>query len=232
MHMAGVGRQDKGADGTSSAGLVRLNVLKKVRRLIATGELRPGSRLTERELCETHHISRTAAREVIRQLDAEHLGEALPHQGLRIVRLTGKMVREIYELRADLEVRIIRAFIARATKRQINHLGVILKRLKKAIHVNDPEKIIEHSTEFISYMNDVADNQIVGEILAHLNARIELVRALAISWPGQADAGYAQLDLIRQKIATRDADNAEIEIRSYIQMMLNSATRQLDEDTE
>lgn len=230
--MAGVGRQDKGADGTSSAGLVRLNVLRKVRHSIATGELRPGSRLTERELCETHNISRTAAREVIRQLDAEHLGEALPHQGLRIVRLTRKMVCEIYELRADLEALIVRTFIAKATKRQINHRGVILGRLKKAIAAKEPEKIVEHSIRFISYMNEVADNQIVGEILAHLNARIELVRALAISWPGQVEAGYDQLDLIRQKIASRDAENAEIEIRHYIQMALNSAILQLNEETD
>jgi len=65
-----------------------------------------------------------------------------------------------------------------------------------------------------------------------LNARIELVRALAISWPGQAEAGYAQLDLIRQKIESGDAENAEIEIRRYIRMALNSAILQLNQETD
>ena len=72
----------------------------------------------------------------------------------------------------------------------------------------------------------------MGEILTHLNARIELVRALAISRPGQAEAGLNLLDLIREKIEARDVESAEMEIRRYMQMALNSATLQLKDDTD
>lgn len=225
-------RQEEEDDVASRSSVVRQVVLRKVRRSIALGELKPGSRLTERELCETHGISRTAAREVIRQLDVERLGETLPHQGLRIMQLTEKMVCEIYEIRAELEVLIVRAFIAKATKRQIGHLGAILKRLRTAIRKRDVEKNIEFATRYITYMNEIADKQIAGELLAHLNARIEMVRALAISRPGQSEVGLDQLDLIREKIEARDAQSAEIEVRRYIQMALKSATLQLKEGSD
>ncbi|MCA1241494.1 GntR family transcriptional regulator [Stappia stellulata] len=218
-------------DGASRSDLLRQKVLGKVRRAIASGDLKPGARVTERSLCEAYGVSRTVAREVIRQLDAERLGEVVPHQGLRIVRLTEKMVREIYEVRAELEVMILRAFVVKATDRQIDHLNEILKRIRKAALEEDVERIIEHSARFITFMNETADNHLAGEILAHLNARIELLRSLAISWPGQSMAGVDQFDRIFQKVAERDVVNAEIELRRYLQMALKSALRQLNRDT-
>lgn len=217
-------------DGAIRSDLMRQKVLGKVRRAIASGELKPGARVTERNLCETYGISRTVAREVIRQLDAERLGEVVPHQGLRIIQLTEKMVREIFEVRAELEVIILRSFIENATDGQIGHLDVILKRLRKATQDEDVERTIEHSARFITYMNETVQNQIAGEILAHLNARIELLRSLGVAWPGESTSGVDQLELIRQKIAARDVRNAEIEIRRYLQMALKAALLQLNQD--
>ncbi|RVT83292.1 GntR family transcriptional regulator [Rhodobacteraceae bacterium CCMM004] len=228
--MAGSGRRQSQGSGASRTRLVREDVLKEVRRAIASGALPPGARLTERALCETHGISRTAAREVIRQLDAERLGEAVPHQGLRITKLTEKTVREIYQVRAELEVMIIRAFVARATDRQIAHLKVILDRLDHAIRHCGPHTQIAHSTRYITYMAEIADNTIAEEMLAHLNARIELVRALSLSRPGQVEEGMAQLDLVRQRIVAGDADGAEAEIRRYIEVAMGSAMLQLKDD--
>lgn len=224
------GGKDRGAGPAGgSFRLVRQTVLHKVRSAIASGELKPGSRLTERELCETYGISRTAAREVIRQLDAEKLGEVVPHQGLRIVRLTEKIVREIFEIRAELEVLIIRAFIANATDAQIAHLAEIIRRVHDATEAQDAARIVEHSTRFVSYMNETADKRIAGEILAQLNARIMMVRALAISRPGQTLAGLRQMDRIRERAAARDVDGAEVAVRRYIQLALDSALHQLQE---
>ncbi|WP_172292851.1 GntR family transcriptional regulator [Pseudoruegeria sp. HB172150] len=212
--------------------LVRQNVLHKVRRDIAFGKIEPGSRLTERELCESHGISRTAAREVIRQLDAEKLGEVVPHQGLRIARPTEKMVREIYEIRAELETLIVRAFIEKATNAQIKRLRTIIGGLDKSMRDRDIEAVIDLSIRFVTYMNEAADKVIAGELLAQLNARITLVRVLALAQPGQTEVGVGQLERIRERVAARDAAGAEAEIRHYMSTALASALQQLKQNGE
>ncbi|WP_102106582.1 GntR family transcriptional regulator [Oceaniglobus roseus] len=210
--------------------LVREKVLHEVRRAIALGTLEPGARLTERALCETYGISRTAAREVIRQLDAEKLGEVVPHQGLRIARLTPKAVREIYEIRAEMEVLITRAFIALATEEEVAVLKGLVDALNDATARGDIEALVAHSSRYVSHMYETADMQIAGELMQHLNARITLVRVLAMREPGQISAGIGQLERIRARIAARDPDGAEAEIRKYMRTALASALHQLGGD--
>jgi DNA-binding GntR family transcriptional regulator len=47
---------------------LRQQVLDSLRRAIIDGRLAPGARLTERELTEMMHVSRTVIREALRRL--------------------------------------------------------------------------------------------------------------------------------------------------------------------
>ena len=49
---------------------LRQQVLEKIRDAIAVGQLAPGNRLVERELCEITGVSRTLIREALRQLES------------------------------------------------------------------------------------------------------------------------------------------------------------------
>ena len=53
--------------------LVRDSAVRMLRNAIITGEIKSGTRLIERELCEALGVSRGSVREVIRQLEAERL---------------------------------------------------------------------------------------------------------------------------------------------------------------
>lgn len=75
-----------------------------LRREILDGELAPGSRLRERELCEAYGVARHSLRAALRALAAEGLVRIEPHRGARVAQLTGDDVRWLYELRAALEI--------------------------------------------------------------------------------------------------------------------------------
>lgn len=78
-------------------------VADRIGDLIEHGELAPGERISEKQLCEKFGVSRTPLREALKVLAAEGLIELLPNRGARVVRLTFKKVKDTYDLMAALE---------------------------------------------------------------------------------------------------------------------------------
>ncbi|MCA1773115.1 MAG: GntR family transcriptional regulator [Halomonas sp.] len=78
-------------------------VADRIGDLIEHGELLPGERISEKQLCEKFGVSRTPLREALKVLATEGLIELLPNRGARVVRLTFKKVKDTYDLMAALE---------------------------------------------------------------------------------------------------------------------------------
>ena len=76
----------------------------ELRREILDGKLAAGSRLRERELCETYGVARHSLRAALRTLAADGLVAIEPHRGASVARLGAEDVRGLYELRAALEL--------------------------------------------------------------------------------------------------------------------------------
>jgi DNA-binding GntR family transcriptional regulator len=76
----------------------------ELRREILDGHLEAGSRLRERELCETYGVARHSLRGALRTLAADGLVRIEPHRGASVARLDPRGVRDLYELRAALEL--------------------------------------------------------------------------------------------------------------------------------
>ena len=207
--------------------LLREKVLREVRRSIATGVMAPDSRLTERSLCETYDVSRTIAREVIRQLESERLGYVVPHHGLRIARLTRRQVEDIFELRLMIEILLIRNFVHTATIEQIAHLRKLHDRLKVLSERAEYDLLVERSVALLDYMVEVSEKKIAGEILDYLTTRITVLRILAMKNPGQIEVGIGQLERIVDAVEHRDVESAEKRVREYMHAALVSALRQL-----
>ncbi len=78
-------------------------VTEHLRKFIVEGLLPPGSKLNERELCETLGISRTPLREAIKVLAAEGLLEIAPNKGASVFQMSEAEIRQTFELMSGLE---------------------------------------------------------------------------------------------------------------------------------
>jgi DNA-binding GntR family transcriptional regulator len=74
-----------------------------VRTMLLEGEIPPGARIPERELCERLKVSRTPLREALKVLAAEGLVQLLPNRGARAARLTDQDLRDLFEVCQGLE---------------------------------------------------------------------------------------------------------------------------------
>jgi len=82
---------------------LRGRCVDQLRDLIVTGDLVPGSRLTETELASALGVSRGPLREAIRELVDIGLVVSAPYKGLFVRKMTRNDLEEIYSLRTALE---------------------------------------------------------------------------------------------------------------------------------
>src|SRR5437588_1261053 len=78
-------------------------VVGRVRTMLLDGEIPPGARIPERELCEKLEISRTPLREALKVLAAEGLVQLLPNRGSRAAKFTDTDMRDLFEVCQGLE---------------------------------------------------------------------------------------------------------------------------------
>ncbi len=78
-------------------------VVGRLRDLVVEGTLMPGTRIAERQLCESLGISRTPLREALKVLASEGLVELLPNRGARVARLDERDIENMFQVMGALE---------------------------------------------------------------------------------------------------------------------------------
>jgi DNA-binding GntR family transcriptional regulator len=101
------------AAAARAAGSLHLELLDGLRELVNHGDLAPGSRVPERELCHRFSVSRTPLREALKVLAAEGLVQLLPNRGARVAALEEEGLRDLFEVIGMLEAEAGRLACAR-----------------------------------------------------------------------------------------------------------------------
>ncbi len=78
-------------------------IVERLRADILAGALAPGSRLVECDLTARFSVSRGPVREALRRLAAEGLIEHWPNRGAVVRRLSTRGMRELFEIRVEME---------------------------------------------------------------------------------------------------------------------------------
>ncbi len=84
-----------------------------LRDRVLAGDLPPGCRLREEALAAEYGLARHTIRAALRALAAQRLAVVEPHRGARVAALDETALRELFELRAALEVEACRLLAER-----------------------------------------------------------------------------------------------------------------------
>jgi DNA-binding GntR family transcriptional regulator len=181
----------------------------RIRSAIVSGDLLPGQRLPERELCALTGAARTTVREAIRQLESEGLITSIPYRGPVVSVLTEKEARDIYELRAMLEGQAGRLFVERASDALVAALRHAVEDIGRAHDAHDMVGVITSSDEFYTVLTEGAGNRALSQALLTIQNRLALFRFSSTRWPGRAERSMAELRDIADAIEAHDAAAAE-----------------------
>ncbi len=113
-------------------------VVSRLRRLLIEGEIPPGARIPERELCASLSISRTPLREALKVLAAEGLVVLLPNRGSRAAKLTQKDVKELFEVCEALEATAGELACPRISEQQLHEIAALQATVVLSLQPADP----------------------------------------------------------------------------------------------
>ncbi|MGI4876696.1 MAG: GntR family transcriptional regulator [Janthinobacterium lividum] len=209
--------------------LVRDQTLERLREAIINGQIAPGTRLIERELCEAMSVSRTSIREVLRRLESEKLILVEGRQGPVVASVSKSQALEIYDLRTHLESLQIKRFVEFATDKEIKALNNIFTRFEKATKSKDVPLSVKLMTEFYDHINTVARSEIVRDILSQLNARVSYLRATSMSTPGRMRNSVEEIGMIVEAVSRHDTAAAQEAVIKHVQNAAITAVARLSD---
>lgn len=210
---------------------LRRQVFDGLRQAIISGRLKPGQRLTERELMAMMNVSRTVIREALRQLETEGLVALVANRGPIVRELTKAEANDLYRMRSVLEGFAARLFTENASDEDVAKLASELDAVEKAYAEGDAEEILRSKNTFYQIMTDGAGSETLAQMLGTLHARIWRWRALGLSHAdrrgGRSEETIENLRSVLAAIRDRDADAAETRMRVETQQAAEEVRRLL-----
>ncbi len=215
--------------GLNSTALTRKNkkIMNKeqayedLRVRIITNAVAPGEILNEKELMAQLAIGRSPLREILFRLQEENLIKPLPRLGYMVTTLDIFEVRELVELRRQLEGFAGYLAARRITAEQLEGLRSIIREAEaETTETQDVSNISEYfDTRFHSLLYQAAGNQKLVKILQDLHIvmlRIWFHVGLdAIGFADQAQNLYEVLEALEQKDPDKTRSAMEDHVDQY-----------------
>ena len=210
---------------TQSANYKRLSgadlAYDTLRGRIISGEMPPNSRISEPGIAELLEISRTPAREAIRQLLTERLIERSRTGGIRVSPITVEGIRQVYAIRARLEGLLAHDACSRLTPEDEEALSRLVMLMER--FYDDETELLRLGLEFHTRVGQVADNRWCAHLLYQLRGHIDRYRTLSTRQVGRSYQAAAEHRAILTVLQGDDPNLAEETMQTHIEHGANSA---------
>lgn len=204
-------------------------IVDHLRDMIVSGELGPGQKLPEKDLCARFDISRTPLREALKALAAEGMIELLPQRGARVVTITDEELQELFPIIASIEALAGELACDLITDTQLAaitamHQEMIVayrelrrldySRLNRAIH-------------FAIF--EAAGNASLLTLYRHLELRIRNIRHTVQQLPGDWKEAVGDHEKILKALTARDRKQLGKVMRQHILNTARTVRHSIDE---
>jgi len=149
---------------------------QEIERLILSGELPPGTKLTEAALSERLGVSRGPIREAFRRLEETGLVLQQKNRGVFVRDIPLEEAAEIYDLRAVMDELAGRRLAQSITAEQSRSLQDIAERMAKAARADDADAYHLLNLEFHDRLVEFAGNRKMTAIYRRLVKELSLAR--------------------------------------------------------
>ncbi|MGA0616489.1 GntR family transcriptional regulator [Paracoccus sp. KR1-242] len=183
-------------------------------RRIISGDILPGTRLSEQEIADQYDLSRQPVREAFIRLAGEGLLEVRPQRGTFVSRIDMDWVLSTRFIREAVESDIVRLAARNARPEQIGTLREILVR-QDAIPQGDAKALVMLDEEFHYTLAEIAGKVMAWNHLQVLKVHLDRVRHL-VSAVTPNDIMLDQHRAVVDAVASGEADQAETAMRLHL----------------
>jgi DNA-binding GntR family transcriptional regulator len=199
----------------------------RLRTMITEGDLLPGSRIAERELCDRFGISRTPLREALKVLASEGLVELLPHRGSRVTRLSEVDLRDAFEIVATLEALAGELACRRIGEAALAEIEAVHLRMAEHYRRGELADYFACNQLIHEAINRAAGNAQLTEMYGLVSNRVRRARYLANHSPERWAEAMREHDEILDALRRRDGTACAALLRAHLEHKLYTVTDQL-----
>jgi len=205
--------------------MLHSDVVNRVRNILLDGGIPPGARIPERDLCAKLQISRTPLREALKVLAVEGLVVLLPHRGSRAAKLTGKDVRELFEVCQGLEALAGELACERITDTEIAEIGSLHAAMVENFHQRNLSLYFDYNRQIHEAIVKAARNPVLSGFYESVTARIRRARYVTPMEPSHWAIAVLEHEAILNALLRRDGIALAHILRTHLRRKREEVTR-------
>jgi len=192
---------------------------------ITDGSLAPGERITQEEIAEQLHVSRSPVLQALRLLKKDGLIEDAPGRGVQVAALDPEWVGRLYEVRGALDALAVR--LAAEARRAID--PALIERGRKAVEGEDLRAIIDADLAFHNAIYAASGNPLIAESANRYWVHLRRVMGAVHRASTQRSSMWDEHQAIADAIAQGDAERAVLLTDLHIRRARTNVVRRLGE---
>ncbi|MCH9807066.1 MAG: GntR family transcriptional regulator [Alphaproteobacteria bacterium] len=151
----------------------------QLRRAIIHGELRPGAKISEKDLCEQFGVSRTPIRETLKILSTEGLVSFAQNRGASVTEVTAQDIMDAFPVMGALEALAGELACANATQAQIDRLGVLQSKMVAMFKRGDRRGYFRINEQIHQLILEASCNSTLPRLIRAASAQVRRARYMA-----------------------------------------------------
>jgi DNA-binding GntR family transcriptional regulator len=188
----------------------------RIRELIVTLELPPGSLVSERELMERLGLGRTPVREALRALARDRLVEVYPRRGMFVSGVDVRDLAGLSEVRNTLEPHAARLAAERATASDREAIDLLLVELEQMHDEPDERALIDLDQRIHRHVYRCAHNPFLEDTLNEYYVLTLRIWFLALDRVARLEDAIQEHRELLVAIREGDGERAEDAMRRHV----------------
>jgi DNA-binding GntR family transcriptional regulator len=194
-----------------------VQIADMLRDMIMTGKLKEGDKVNEGKLCETMGISKTPMREALRVLSVEGLIRLVPNRGAFVTKPEFEEVAEMFDVMSLLEGFCAREACEKMTAKDFSRLEKLHAQLEENFERHDQEEYIRINNQYHSFVQEIAGNRTLNQIVDGLRKKILLYRFQSLNLPHRFTSSIREHRDLLEAFRERNHSRAETLMREHLQ---------------
>jgi DNA-binding GntR family transcriptional regulator len=191
-------------------------VFERLRELIISLGLPPGSPLSRTALAEQFGVSSTPIRDALMRLDEEGLVEVYPQHATVVSRIDIKLAQQAHFLRQSLELEIVRMLALHHSDQLVDELTRTIALQQQSAKAGNFAKFMTADDDFHQQLYAGAGNNELWTLVKSRSGHIDRLRRLHLPSPGKAQDIVRHHKLIVTAIAAKQPDQAQRHLREHL----------------
>lgn len=176
-----------------------------LREMIVRGDLTPGTKVPEKDLCSVFNVSRTPLREALKVLAAEGLVVLEPNRGAWVSKITVEDLEEVFPVMGALESLSGELACQNITDAEIAEIRSVHDVMRRAYDARDMEGYFAANRQIHELILNAAHNETLTSQYHSLATRVSRARYVAKMTEERWERAMAEHEDILQSLSSRDA---------------------------